>query len=130
MEHDLNLTQKDILNKRFRKDIKGYDAAEVDEFLDRVMADYASYEAEINLLNAKIESLSKDAFANANNDSSSKADVEEMRRLEIENASLKSKLEGIKPGDKPTTDNLEYINRISKLEYVLSQYGVDVSKIL
>ena len=36
----LQLTSKEILNKEFKKSVKGYDASEVDAFLDKVLSDY------------------------------------------------------------------------------------------
>ena len=44
------LTKKDILNKKFKKDIKGYDAQEVDYFLDQVIRDYISFQKEVEFI--------------------------------------------------------------------------------
>lgn len=44
MKAKFNLTGDDILNKRFNIELKGYDAKEVDYFLDLVKKDYEGYE--------------------------------------------------------------------------------------
>ena len=40
----LQLNAKDILNKQFEKDVKGYNPDEVDSFLDKVLTDYRMVE--------------------------------------------------------------------------------------
>ena len=42
METKLQLNPTKILNKEFKVDFKGYNASEVDYFLDIVMGDYES----------------------------------------------------------------------------------------
>lgn len=41
------LTVQQILDKQFNVDFKGYNAQEVDEFLDRVIHDYQQYEEKL-----------------------------------------------------------------------------------
>ena len=41
------LTVQEILDKQFNIDFKGYNAQEVDEFLDRVIHDYQQYDEKI-----------------------------------------------------------------------------------
>ncbi|GEK91575.1 cell division regulator GpsB [Alkalibacterium kapii] len=50
---DRELTQKEILEKDFKTKMRGYDPAEVDEFLDVVIRDYDNFQKEIEQL--KIE---------------------------------------------------------------------------
>lgn len=40
MKVKFNLTSENILNKRFSVELKGYDAKEVDYFLDLIKKDY------------------------------------------------------------------------------------------
>lgn len=42
----INFTPKDIVNKHFRPKMRGYDPADVDEFLDDVIKDYETYSKE------------------------------------------------------------------------------------
>lgn len=63
---DKNLTPKDILQKEFSKSIRGYNTAEVDEYLDSIIRDYDSYQKDVAHLKSenerlmhKIEELSK-----------------------------------------------------------------------
>lgn len=60
------LTQKDIYEKNFSTKMRGFNPKEVDEFLDLIMHDYASFEEEIDELKRvnselmnKIEQLSE-----------------------------------------------------------------------
>lgn len=45
--HSFELTVKEILDKQFNVDFKGYNAKEVDEFLDLVINDYQLYDEKI-----------------------------------------------------------------------------------
>lgn len=45
-----NLTIKDILDKQFHVDMKGYATGEVDSFLDKIIEDYEAYGAYIEEL--------------------------------------------------------------------------------
>ena len=48
------LKPMDIHNKEFKKAMRGYDAEEVDEFLDSVIQDYQIYERKIGELGEKL----------------------------------------------------------------------------
>ncbi|MCW6652629.1 cell division regulator GpsB [Aerococcaceae bacterium NML191292] len=61
-----NLTAKDILQKEFTKGIRGYNTAEVDEYLDLIIRDYDSYQKEVahlrtenDRLMSKVDELTK-----------------------------------------------------------------------
>lgn len=47
------LTQKEILEKDFKTKMRGYDPTEVDEFLDVVIRDYESFQAEIDKMKSE-----------------------------------------------------------------------------
>ena len=51
------ITPLDIENKTFSRNIKGYKAEEVDEFLDEIGVEYARRTKELNEANMKIEEL-------------------------------------------------------------------------
>lgn len=121
------LSEKDILNKKFKKDIKGYDAQEVDEFLDDVIKDYVSFQKEIVSLNAYAESLKAKIgqIEAKNNTPDVLALRKKVRDLEVENASYKNKLSGLQEGDRVNTENVDYIKRIRQLENFVWQLGFD-----
>lgn len=129
MDFKLELSPKLILDEKFQKDVKGYNAEEVDSFLDKVIQDYVSFvqfqketAAYLEKLDAEIQGLSNEKASLA---LEKKSSYEKRRSLEIENASLHNKLDGIKPGDKATPENLEYISRINQLEDFLYSMGYD-----
>ncbi|GAJ26136.1 MULTISPECIES: cell division regulator GpsB [Liquorilactobacillus] len=62
----INFTPKDIVNKHFKPKMRGYDPADVDEFLDDVIKDYETYsketqrlEMENDRLVSKVDELTK-----------------------------------------------------------------------
>ncbi|MCD2255852.1 cell division regulator GpsB [Lactobacillus sp. CC-MHH1034] len=64
----INLRPKEILEKEFKTKMRGYDPAEVDEFLDDVIKDYETYNTQLEQLNqenarliSRIDELSKQA---------------------------------------------------------------------
>lgn len=54
---DKNLTAKDILQKEFSRSMRGYNAAEVDEYLDSIIRDYDSYQKDVVFLKNENERL-------------------------------------------------------------------------
>ena len=52
-----NLTAKDILQKEFSRSMRGYNAAEVDEYLDSVIRDYDSFQKDVVFLKNENERL-------------------------------------------------------------------------
>lgn len=53
----IRLTIQDIVNKEFKKSMRGYNEEEVDKFLDEVIEDYENYEKQIEALNSEINRL-------------------------------------------------------------------------
>lgn len=47
MEMDIKFTANDILEKEFKKSVKGYHVDQVDKYLDEIMEDYQKFEAVI-----------------------------------------------------------------------------------
>ncbi|MGO4937019.1 cell division regulator GpsB [Fundicoccus sp. Sow4_H7] len=52
-----NLTAKDIFKKEFNKAMRGYNVAEVDEYLDSIIRDYDSYQKDVAYLKNENERL-------------------------------------------------------------------------
>ena len=57
MDYKIQLTPKKILNKEFKVDFKGYNSAEVDYFLDTILADYENFAKIIEFANKELEEL-------------------------------------------------------------------------
>lgn len=51
----LNLTTDVILNKKFPTELSGYNATEVDKYLDLILEDYYQYDERIRIAEAKVE---------------------------------------------------------------------------
>ncbi|MCI1735453.1 MAG: DivIVA domain-containing protein [Bacilli bacterium] len=111
----LVLDSNKILHKEFEGTKPGYDALQVDSFLDIVIKDYEAFEAytsdvdeETALLNSKIKLLN-----------------EQLSAVEAENVSLKSRLSGITNNSEASLNNLELLKRISALEKALAKAGIN-----
>lgn len=101
MENKIKLSPKKILNKQFQIDFKGYNANEVDYFLDLIVADYENFAAMLNESYDEVEKLQKE---NAN--------LKNQLRAARSNASsgggssLEAKMAG----------NVDVLKRLSQLE--------------
>ncbi len=113
----LLLTSRDILNKEFTKNVKGYDPLEVDAFLDNVLKDYKVIDNVIVNLNDKVNELKKENQELTN----------ELELLKSQNV-RKSKQTFV-ANDYSRLDNLELLKKISAYENKLYELGVDPSKI-
>ena len=96
------LTAREILEKDFKIDARGYRPQEVDQFLDMVIKDYVEFEA------------------------TSKKMINEIKRLEDENTKLKAENRNLKAsldiaGSNKGVTNVDLLKRISDLEKVV--YG-------
>lgn len=96
------LTAKEILEKDFKIDARGYRPQEVDQFLDLIIKDYVDFETTTKRLITEIKALESDNS-----------------RLKSELRNLKSTLE-IANSNKGVT-NVDLLKRISDLEKVV--YG-------
>ena len=96
------LTAKEILEKDFKIDARGYRPQEVDQFLDLIIKDYVDFEATTKRL------------------------VTEIKTLEADNAKLKAEIRNLKEsldiaGSNKGVTNVDLLKRISDLEKVV--YG-------
>ena len=100
------LTSKEILEKDFKLDAKGYRPQEVDKFLDLVIRDYETFMTIIK-----------------ENESEKKELLEDNIRLKQEVRNLKTKLEVLKDGSAKEVNNADLLRRLSNLEKII--YGKD-----
>ena len=96
------LTAKEILEKDFKIDARGYRPQEVDQFLDMIIKDYVDFE------------------------STTKKLTNEIKALEEENSKLKAEIRNLKAsldiaGSNKGVTNVDLLKRISDLEKVV--YG-------
>ena len=115
----MNYNSKTLLDVKFSKNVKGYDALEVDQTLDMVIEDYDDYEKQLSLDKSSIEKLNQEI-------SDLKAAI---RKLEVENKKLKKTVDSIPEGPEVNKSNINLLSRISKLEAALYKKGVDPKKI-
>ena len=101
MNDRIALSSKEILEKEFKIDARGYRLQEVDKFLDIVIHDYNEYNNIIKELAIKNNSL-----------------TEENEALKSEIRDLKSNMDAIKSSEKEVT-NMDLIRRVSQLEKII-----------
>ncbi|MBE6138898.1 MAG: cell division regulator GpsB [Firmicutes bacterium] len=98
------LTSRDILEKEFKIDTRGYRPQEVDRFLDMIIKDYE----EMNSIMRELEREKKQL-------------VEDNISLKQEVRNLKTKIEVLAESEGSSTTNADMLRRISKLEKII--YG-------
>ena len=98
---NIALTMKDILEKDFKIDARGYRMQEVDQFLDIIIKDYNEYNNMIKKLVTENNMLTK-----------------ENAELKQEMRNLKSNIETVKGKEKEIT-NVDLLRRISQLEKIV-----------
>ncbi len=113
----LQLTSKEILNKEFKKSVKGYDASEVDAFLDKVLSDYRMIDGVMKALESQVDQLKRDNQILRVQLSKKEAELSTSHNQFLQNPDIVQ------------LDNLDLLKKISKYEKKLYQMGVDPSKI-
>ena len=99
------LTSREILEKEFKIDTRGYRPQEVDRFLDMVIKDYEEMNSIIKELEREKKQLVEDNIA-----------------LKQEIRNLKTKIDVLAESDNlGATSNADVLRRISKLEKII--YG-------
>ena len=106
MYHDkIMLTVKDILEKDFKIDTRGYRPQEVDKYLDLIIKDYDEFSNIINALENEKKEIIQDNI-----------------RLKQEIRNLRTKLEIVNEGSlNDNTHNADVLRRLSNLEKII--YG-------
>lgn len=99
------LTGKDILEKEFKIDTRGYRPQEVDKFLDAIIRDYEEF---FNIIRE--------------NENDKKDLIEENIKLKQEIRNLRTKIEVLKENtDNDPSSTADVLKRISRLEKII--YG-------
>jgi DivIVA domain-containing protein len=95
-----NLILESILNKKFATELSGYNATEVDKFLDLIVKDYETYKNEVDILEEKLNEK--------NNIIENRSDEIKTLKLEIDN--LRTQLK-----ESAKASNYELLKEIKKL---------------
>ena len=96
------LTCKDILEKEFKIDTRGYRPQEVDKFLDAIIRDYEEFLKIIK----EIENDKKNL-------------IEDNIKLKQEVRNLRTKLEVLKESSHSEVSNADLLRRLSNLEKII-----------
>jgi len=104
---------------KFKPNVAGYDADQVDETLDKIIADYKTFENFYSQAEEYIRKLEEKV----------KKQKEELGEKEIELAKLKNRLEGLKNTTHLNDSNIDMLRRIDILEKALYKKGIDPTKL-
>lgn len=119
---DLKLSAKEINLKEFQAKDGGYDALQVDKYLDLIVNDYIAFEQfENNMkkLAYNYDELKKTCEMYKN----------KLSETEYQKALLQEELSVLKQNEGMSSSNIELLQRISVLEQALYNLGKDPSKI-
>ena len=109
-QEQFNLSSKDILEKEFKIDTRGYRLKEVDQFLDLIISDYETFFKILKDKDKEKEEL-----------------LDEIMSLKQENRNLKTSLEIAKTSEDDESgkgsSNVDIMKRLSQLEKIV--YGKD-----
>jgi DivIVA domain-containing protein len=110
-QEQFNLSPKDILEKEFKIDTRGYRLKEVDQYLDLIISDYEQFFKILKEKEKEKEEL-----------------LDEIMSLKQENRNLKTSLEIAKTSEdedsgNKNVSNVDILKRISQLEKIV--YGKD-----
>ena len=119
MSINLKLDSNKILHKQFEGTKPGYNALQVDTFLDTIIKDYETVERYVLDNEQRVAELTK--LNNMLNDRLSK--------VEAENVIMKDKLHNISENDNASLSNLDLLKRIAQLEQALSKAGINPNNI-
>ena len=107
------LTPKDILEKEFKIDTRGYRPQEVDKFLDDVISDYE----EMFSIIKELEKEKKDL-------------IDENIRLKQEVRNARTKLDVLRDASTTEVSNADLLRRISNLEKLFTAIEITIDNIL
>lgn len=121
-ELKLKLTASEINSKEFQAKNGGYDALQVDRYLDLIVNDYIAFE--------QYENLTKKLYANYDElVKTCEIYKTKLSESEYQRTLLQEKVEVLKQNEGNATSNIELLQRISTLEQALYNLGKDPSKI-
>ncbi|HHT66827.1 MAG TPA: DivIVA domain-containing protein [Erysipelotrichaceae bacterium] len=116
----LFLNSKAILEQTFPLESdNAYNAEEVDRFLDIVLKDYVTAEANVIISENEYNSLIEKVKTLENT----------KRLMEVELEKYKARFTNIKSSDNVTTDNIDLVRRINALEKYLWNHGFNPNTI-
>ncbi len=119
MALNLKLDSNRILHKQFEGSKPGYNAMQVDAFLDTVISDYEMMESYVETSESKIDELTKlNEILN-----------KKLSKVEADLAMMSEKLKNISDNENASLNNLDLLKRISNLEAALYKLGVDPNTI-
>ena len=98
----LNLTPDEILNKEFETDFKGYNAEQVDLFLDEVLEDYQKMEDNVQQLLDTVAALQ-----------------EQIKELKAKNIELEGRKMAFDLSNTTSYSSVDVLKRISRLEEIV-----------
>ena len=121
-ELKLKLSASEINSKEFQAKNGGYDALQVDRYLDLIVNDYIAFE--------QYENSTKKLYANYD-ELVKTCEIYKSKLFESEyqRTLLQEKVEVLKQNEGNATSNIELLQRISTLEQALYNLGKDPSKI-
>lgn len=115
MPLELKLDSNKIYHKVFEGTKPGYNALQVDTFLDVVIADYEAIENYIVETDRTIENLTK----------SNRMLKDRLTQVEASEAIMQEKLKNIAENENASLSNLDLLKRISALEQALFKAGIN-----
>ncbi len=121
-ELKLKLSASEINSKEFQAKNGGYDALQVDRYLDLIVNDYIAFE--------QYENSTKKLYANYDElVKTCEIYKSKLSESEYQRTLLQEKVEVLKQNEGNATSNIELLQRISTLEQALYNLGKDPSKI-
>lgn len=121
-ELKLKLSASEINSKEFQAKNGGYDALQVDRYLDLIVNDYIAFE--------QYENSTKKLYANYDElVKTCEIYKTKLSKSEYQRTLLQEKVEVLKQNEGNATSNIELLQRISTLEQALYNLGKDPSKI-
>ena len=108
-----NFNSSIILNKKFDIELSGYNAKQVDQYLDKIILDYKVFEEEIQTLEDKLEE--KMVVINLKDD--------EIEKLNLEIVNLNDQITNINQNSSP-----ELVKEISELRMQIKSLTKNISR--
>ena len=121
-ELNLKLSAQEVNSKEFSGKNGGYDALQVDKYLDLIVSDYIAFEQYVNSTNKTVK-----AFEDLRR--TCETYKVKLSEAEYKQALLQEELTVLKQNEGMSVSNIELLQRISVLEQALYKLGKDPSKI-
>ena len=121
-ELNLKLSAQEVNSKEFSGKNGGYDALQVDKYLDLIVSDYIAFEQYVNSTNKTVK-----AFEDFRR--TCETYKVKLSEAEYKQALLQEELTVLKQNEGMSVSNIELLQRISVLEQALYKLGKDPSKI-